>query len=215
VNDASDSLLQIKIEQLRKRIREADNPKGDALRCGMDYSEISGMPILSFLIFNQPVEINYPELVVRDVCNGNSLNTAYQALVCYYLNTSATFSIGFQVEKKWVSFADLPDGRFYNPSFQGYTGNKLAAIIESDIQKFSNIALQFNGSILDIGDVAFKFLALPKVPVGIVFWRGDEEFPSNCQILFDATVSKHLPTDTCAVLGSMLTQMILKQMNNK
>ena len=215
MSEASDNLLKVRIEQLRTELKEMDDPKGNAFRCGMEYREISGTPHLSFLIFNLPVEIKYPELVVRDVYNGKSLNTAYQALVCYYLVTSARASIGHHLESKWVSFADLPDGRFYNQSFQGYTGNRLAAQIESDKKKFSQIAMQMKGSALGIGDVGYQFLALPRVPVGVVFWGGDEEFPSNCQFLFNSNVSKHLPTDTCAILGSMLTQMILKQMENE
>ena len=214
MSQESDNLLQIRIDELKLRIRELDDPKGDAFRCGLDYKEISGVPILSFSIFNIQAEIKYPELIARDVRDGKNLNTAYQALVCYYLVTSAASSFTHQVENNWVSFADLPDGRFYNQAFQGYTGNMLAAPIESDIHKFSDIALQLNGSILDIGDVAYQFLIFPKVPVVVVYWGGDEEFPSNCKILFDETVCNYFPTDACAIIGSMLTQAILKQFNN-
>ncbi len=214
MSEASDSYLQVRIEQLRIKIRERNDPLGDTFRCGMNYREISGMPILSFLIFNLAVEIAYPELVVRDGSDRKELNSAYQALVCYYLVTSASHPIRHQVENKWVSFADLPDGRFYNQAFQSYTGKKLAASIDSNLNRFTNYAMQMKGSILGIGDVAYQFLVLPKVPVGVVYWSGDEEFPASCQILFDATVSLHLPTDTCAIVGSMLTQMILKHMED-
>jgi hypothetical protein len=214
VSKESENSLQLRVDELKLRIRELNDPKGDAFRCGMDYKMSSEGPILSFSMFNVSTEIIYPELIARDVRNGKILNTAYQALICYYLETSSSSPHSHQEKNNWISFADLPDGRFYNQAFQGYTGNKLAVVIESDISKFSNIAKKLDGLILDIGDMAYQFLTLPKVPVAVVFWRGDEEFSSNCKILFNQTVSNHLPTDACAIIGSMLTQAILKHFNN-
>jgi len=211
VSKDSDNSLQLRINELKLSISELNDPKGDASRCGMDYKETSDGPVLSFSIFNVPAEIKYPELIARDVIEGKILNIAYQALICYYLVTSAATPKFHQVKNNWISFADLPDGRFYNQAFQGYTGNKLAAAMDTDLSKFSNIALQLEGSILDIGDVAYKFMILPKVPVAVVCWGGDDEFPSNYKILFDETVRNFLPTDACAIIGSMLTQAILKK----
>lgn len=209
----SDNSLQLRIEELKIRIRELDDPKGDAFRCGMEYKETSGEKILSLSIFNNQAEIRYPELIARDIHEGKVLNNTYQALVCYYLVTSAASS-SHRVKNNWVSFADLPDGRFYNQAFQGYTGNMLVAPIKFDTKRFSNIALQLNGSNLDIGDVAYQFMVLPKVPVAVVYWGGDEEFPSNCKILFEGTVCNYLPIDACAIIGSILTQTILKHIIN-
>ena len=66
---------------------------------------------------------------------------------------------------------------------------------------------------MEVGNASYKFIALPKVPLAVVFWCGDEDFPPSCKILFDSSVSKFLPTDACAILGSMLTQKILKHLN--
>jgi hypothetical protein len=46
----------------------------------------------------------------------------------------------------------------------------------------------------------------------VVTWEGDEDFPSTYQILFDAAVSHHLPTDACAILGSILTHRLTAEM---
>jgi hypothetical protein len=50
--------------------------------------------------------------------------------------------------------------------------------------------------------------------VAAVYWQGDEDFPSTCQLLFDASVSRCLPTDACAVLGSALTRMLIKHIQH-
>jgi len=43
-----------------------------------------------------------------------------------------------------------------------------------------------------------------------VYWQGDEDFPSTCQVLFDASASHYLPTDAYAILGSTLTRRLIK-----
>jgi hypothetical protein len=151
-------------------------------------------------------------LIVIGIDSGSNLSTANQALVCYYLATSLS-SDDSSKKGKWISFADLPNGRFYNKAFQGYTGNELVSSIASDQTKFSKVSIQLNGFPMDVGDTSYRFNALPKVPLAIVFWRGDEDFPSSCKILFDSSVSFYLPTDACAILGSMLTQKILKYLD--
>jgi hypothetical protein len=47
----------------------------------------------------------------------------------------------------------------------------------------------------DYGDAALVFTALPRVPVVMVLWEADEEFPARLSVLFDATIDKHLPLD--------------------
>ncbi|MFN2105113.1 MAG: DUF3786 domain-containing protein [Candidatus Promineifilaceae bacterium] len=45
-----------------------------------------------------------------------------------------------------------------------------------------------------------------------VCWLGDEDFPTSYRILFDRSIEHHLPTDACAILGSMLTTRLTKAM---
>jgi hypothetical protein len=43
----------------------------------------------------------------------------------------------------------------------------------------------------------------------VTYWLGDEDFPSSCKILFDASASHYLPIDGSAILGSMLVRKLL------
>jgi hypothetical protein len=47
----------------------------------------------------------------------------------------------------------------------------------------------------DHGDVAIKLLPFPKLPVYLILWFGDEDFPPSGQLLLDSTCSSHLSTD--------------------
>lgn len=209
----SDDLLQAKINELNSQLLMLNDPKVIASRCGMDLKDSEGT-CLSLTLFTTPVEIRFPELVARDVRNGQVISMALQALLCYYMVTTTNSSLSTDLENKWVSFSDLQDGRFYNQAFQGYTGNILALPIACDINRFSEVATKMDGKKQDLGDLSYQFQVLPKVPVAVIFWKGDEEFPPNCSILFKKNVNNYLPTDACAIVGSMLAQSIIKQLKN-
>jgi len=57
------------------------------------------------------------------------------------------------------------------------------------------------------------FQALPRVPLMLTYWLGDEDFPSSCKVLFDESASHYFPIDACAILGSMLTGRVIRAKN--
>ena len=127
------------------------------------------------------------------------------ALLLYYFVTAD----GIPLRGQWISFTELPDGKFYNQAFQGYTGQQIARTFEDHHQRFERAAESLGGVRQYHGDVSYSFQALPHVPLMVVYWAGDEDFPSNFQILFDATASHYLPTDAYAILGSTLTRRLI------
>jgi len=63
-----------------------------------------------------------------------------------------------------------------------------------------NIAVKLGGHTVDLGDVAVSINAFSRVPITIVLWQSDEEFPAQGNILFDAAVSDYLTTYDVTVL---------------
>jgi hypothetical protein len=162
-------------------------------------------------IWNRPVIISEHDFVAIDEEEGTLCDVLTQAMLAYYFHTSD----GNLVNGEWISFRELPDGQFYATAFQGYTGDKLATIFGDDIEAFVQAADEANGRRQPFGDAAFYFQALPRVPVAIVCWLGDEDFLTSYRILFDDSVNHHLPTDACAILGSMLTRKLIKIKNDR
>jgi hypothetical protein len=134
-------------------------------------------------------------------------------LLLYYFHTAD----GAPLARQWVSFSELPDGRFYNHAYQGYSGGELARTFGHDLQAFQTAALSQGGEALPpgihgmAGADAYRFWALPRVPLLAVAWPGDEDFASTYQILFDAAASHYLPTDVCALLGGTLARRLIAQ----
>jgi len=126
------------------------------------------------------------------------------ALLLYYLITAD----GTPLTGKWVSFADLPDGRMYNAAFQGYSGDEIVKIFGFDLTTFRSACLKVGGKPVEIGSASFMVQALPNLPLLVTYWLGDEDFPSSCKILFDSSATHYLPIDGCAIAGSMLTKKL-------
>ncbi len=157
-------------------------------------------------LFGSPITLSSPKLIATGP-NGSPLPDFIQALLFYYLTTSD----GTPLTRTWVSFADLPTGRMYAQAFQGYSGAELIKAFDPNLERFRHACLAAGGEPFTFGDASFEFLALPRVPLLVNYWLGDEDFPSTCQILFDAAATHYLPIDACAILGGMLAGRVVRE----
>ncbi len=162
-----------------------------------------------FQVWERDVALSFPELVVSDRQSGEPLSSSSQALVLYYFLTCDDTRPSGQ----WISFSELPDGRFYNQAYQGYTGGKLAQVFQNDFDKFCLIAESLGGRRVHLlGDAAYEYNVLPMVNLLVVTWQGDEDFNATYQVLFDAAVTHHLPTDAGAITASILVARLLSEL---
>lgn len=158
-----------------------------------------------FSFFGKAVRLKYPSFILYNE-NNVELPVFMQALILYYFATSN----GTSLSGNWVSFADLPDGRMYSQAFQGYSGDQVAKAIGSDISGFHDCCEKAGGRLLGIADAAYSFQALPRVPLILAYWLGEDEFPSNCKVLFDSETCNYLPIDGCAIMGNLLVKNVLR-----
>jgi hypothetical protein len=203
------SALEGRIEELRETIRRS-NPFAISENSGTLYSEIGpNRGEIHFLLWDSTVVISFPELVAYN-SNDDVLPTSYQGLLMYYF----AHANGAPISGRWVSYAELPDGRIYAHAFQGYSGDKLAKLFQMDVKRFEKACLNAGGTPIDFGEVSFIFPVLPRVSLVATYHLGEDEFPSSCQILFDGSVENYLPVDVCAIVGSMLTGRITSSNNS-
>lgn len=73
--------------------------------------------------------------------------------------------------------------------------DKLAQKYGNDIEGFVQKAVTFGGEQLNYGDASVRIFPFPRIPMILLIWGNDGEFPSHADILFDSTCSRHLPTD--------------------
>ena len=201
-------LLGVRIDELRSRLVD-QNPEELAARSGATFHTSNyEQGEFHLLHWNRKVVLNFPELKATDPESNQELSHSSHALLLYYFNTCD----GTQPSGQWISFSDLPDGRFYNQAFQGYSGAEIYQAFGNDLEAFLLSSENLGGKrVYLLGDAAYEFQVLPLVNLLVVTWQGDEDFNSTYQVLFDATVPNHLPTDACAIIGGTLTRRLIAE----
>ena len=205
--DQPNPALASRVDDLREKLQQVPAALL-AERTGAKFQEFdSRTGEFRFLLVDTPLIVTYPEFRVFDVRN-NELPSFHHAMVMYYFDSGNSLPLA----GKWVSFADLPDGRVYDSAFQGNTGNVLVKTFGLNIDLLRKACDVLQGRpVHGFGDLAYVIQALPRIPVLVNYWQGDEDFPSTSKLLFDATVSHYLPTEACAILGGMLARTLIKE----
>lgn len=179
-----------------------------AARSGATYQKLGethGELILKY--FDQGYVISYPQFQACEAVTGKECSPGLLFLFLHYLHTAD----GTSLADRWISYRELPDGMFYNQAFQGYSGARLVNSFQNELARLKEAAIKAGGEELSLGDAAFMFQALPRLPLGVIYWLGDEEFTPYANVLFDASASHYLPTDGLAVLGRELCNKIILQ----
>lgn len=206
VPQPAQSALAARVEELRKRLQQVPVNLLEE-RTGANYQAFGPKRgEFRLRLAGSRLRVTYPEFGVLDA-QKNELPAFHQAMVMYYFDSSEAVPVA----GKWISFADLPDGRVYDSAFQGNTGNLLVKTFGLDIVLLRKACDALEGLALSgFGEAAYVIQALPRIPMLVNYWLGDEDFPSTCKLLFDESVSYYLPTEACAILGGMLARKIVK-----
>lgn len=61
-----------------------------------------------------------------------------------------------------------------------------------DLADLQSYPVSFFGATLERGDLAFEVWPLPRVPVAIALWQGDDEVPDGGMLLLDTTAAHYL-----------------------
>lgn len=108
-----------------------------------------------------------------------------------------------------VSPLELKSGQFFRAGSHELPLDKIAARFCADPDGFVRVALRFGGRQVAHGDAAMELSPLPRVPVTLVFWCEDEEFPARAYLLFDDTCEQHLPADILWSVAMMCALVML------
>jgi len=201
----ADTLLPF-IKQARAELKEAD-PVVLATRSGAQHKRVDKeRGELRLTLWGRGHLVIYPDFIAYEEESGEICSSWRQALFLHYLRRAD----GRPLADRWVSLREIEGGEFYHRASQGYSGDRLAKHFGNDVEAFRWAAERAGGERRELGDAAYSFLALPRLPLAVVYWQGDEEFSPTAQVLFDASAGHYLPVDLLSVLGSQLCDRIIK-----
>lgn len=183
------------------------NPKVVAEHSGADLeTDSQGNTLLTLHFLGKRVTITWPECEFSFVGSDDQVPIQKQVLILHYLN-SVTES---RVLDKWIAYQEVPDGKFYLDAFQRRAKNTLVQAFGDQPELLLKLATEAYGARpSDQGDVSVVIKAFPKVPVALIMWRGDDEFPPEGNILFDRSISDILSAEDIAWLAGMIVYPLM------
>lgn len=122
---------------------------------------------------------------------------------------------GARPSGEWVSYRDLPGGRFYEPVVKRSVEEPLAARFGRDSEGFLNACGRARGRVEGFGDASCSFALFPHVLIAVIIWLGDEEFPPRAQLLFDSNSTHHLNAFDLRMGAQEISSMLIKAAGEK
>ncbi len=183
------------------------NPKRVAGMSGADFElDPENRPVLTLNFLNRMVSVTWPECEFSVKGPGDEVTLQEQVLLLHYLNGA----MGDRIEGEWISYQEVPDGRFYLDAFVRRAKNPMVQVFGSRPEDMIRLAEELYGaSRLDHGDFSVVVRALPYVPVALILWSGDDEFPPEGNLLFDRSISDILSAEDIAWLAGMIVYPLI------
>ena len=178
-----------------------------------DMARCSGYPsdgnALAIDLLGAHYKVEYPDGNFAPVANSEGeLPLSTQILILHYLaNPAETLDTG-----KLISYKELPGGAIYIKPFSGRSIDPMVRIFGSNPDRLLEVVTNLGGHSNGLGDVGVTLRVFPRIPVTLILWRADDEFPASGNILFDASAAAILPTEDYAVLASMVVFSLKKIM---
>jgi hypothetical protein len=173
-------------------IRERADKSGAILKRGEQ-----GKYLLTLTFLNRRCEIEFPEITILYPGSQEEVPLWSKIILLHYLIKAQ----GVPLSGKWINFRQVPGGEGYYPAFVRRSQTPLCDFFNDRLEWLEASACALGGERAPYGDRAVVIPALPRVPIALVFWRGDEEFGSEVTILFDETIPCYLSTEDIAVLS--------------
>ncbi|MFZ2632589.1 MAG: DUF3786 domain-containing protein [Desulfosalsimonadaceae bacterium] len=105
---------------------------------------------------------------------------------------------------------ELPGGRMFFTGAHALATGPLAKNFEKDPGRLTRRALEFGGEMIKGADVAIRMPGLPYVPLYVLLWRGDQEFPGRAVIGIDDRAHFHLDLASVLALTNILVYRVCK-----
>lgn len=184
---------QLACETLRNTdIKERSEKSGAILEAGKN-----GNYLIKLTFLNRLCQIRFPAIEVTYQESDEGVPLWSKILILHYLIKSK----GYPLAGEWINFRQVPGGSSYYPAFVKRSQGPLLDFFKNRLQLLDKAAQALGGEKTHYGDRAVIIPTLPRVPIVLVFWSGDEEFQPQANILFDATIPTYLSTEDIAVLS--------------
>jgi len=124
--------------------------------------------------------------------------------LCYLINAK-----DIPLSGKLAKPAGLKGGEIFFRGSHVLPLEKIAERYGNDKAGFIEKGKNLNGNIMNYGDASVELLPMPRIPVTLILWLSDDEFPARAGLLFDSTCELHLPLEIIWSIAVMSVLVML------
>jgi hypothetical protein len=162
--------------------------------------EVAEASIIKIPFLNRVFAVSYPDFEFTDISDPDKdIPIQEQVLILHYLVSESVA----ELSGNWVSYREIPGASFYYSAFVKRAVDPLKKVFGENISGLIEASRHLQGEPIDIGDAGFEYRIFPKVPIRIILWKGDDEFPAEGNILFDETIGDIFSLEDIAWMAGM------------
>lgn len=177
-------------------------------REGVSYDD--SLRLYTVRTFGQDIFIsNNRREVFSDSITGNFLlgikDYFFDLSILWYLIGARDVPLSGELVKP----SSLPGGQIFVKGTHVLPMDEIAQRYNNQQKEFVDTGNKYGAVETDHGDVGLQLLPFPRVPVYLIIWFGDEDFPPRGQLLVDSTCSNYLSTDVIWAVTMVCCQIFL------
>ena len=173
-------------------------------KSGARYVPSEKSAIISYL--NDSCRVSLPDGSITYVNNKVEVPQRDKILILHYFLRAT----GTPLTGNLITYKELQEGINYYPTFFKRAIEPIVNHFKDSPQKLLETASVLGGVKSDYGDTAVTIKALPHVPLTIVLWQEDGEFPPDGNIMFDSTITEYLPTEDITIICEIIAWRLVR-----
>ena len=150
--------------------------------------------------------VSYPQFEFNDQSvSEKEIPIQEQVLILHYMMAPAMPS----PTNHWIAYREIPGAAFYFGAFVKRAVDPLKKVFGENLAGFTRAAQKLHPQEIENGDAGFEFRVLPAVPLQLILWAADDEFPAEANILFDKNIGQILSPEDVAWLAGMVVYRLM------
>jgi len=196
---------------VREKLLNIENLERHCKNSDSRYSEINGRKNVKVRYLDVEYTVVFPGMDVFLENENIEIPFREKVLILHYLAQAK----GTPPSGRYITFRELPEGPVYFRTFSKRTIQPLVENFGKDPAMLIETGKDFGGTPSDLGDTSVVIPAFIRVPVTIVLWKGDDEFPPEGSVMFDANVRDYLTAEDVTVLSEVITWKLVRKLYRK
>lgn len=195
----------VKTLALAREMLPIRDPETMCLHAGAEFLHLNSGGKITLPFLTKPVNISFPEGQVEYEEQESKLSLQEQGLILHYLLGAQAIASTNEL----ITFREIPSGEFYYQPFLKRAQVPLVQTFGYHPDLFLRAGKKLGGLDANLGDVSLTFRPFPRIPLTLILWKGDDEFPPEGNILFDASIKEFLSAEDIAFLTGTVVYKLM------